>query len=321
MLCDEMQAATYLAIEYPKFDAIQELIKASRKFVLAPDFTAAADGLIENVKELDRITPFCRLPFPLCWFELCQSERPHFMAAPMHYQQFQRPPKRVGFLCYASEPDKLWRWITFLTWSVKDPKDVTSKIGDITMKGRPHNASMVVTFFDTRDQIKNPKVRAIDHGVGPLDETRLEERGFDLHTEMRVAPYCPPEISDMLTRDTSFARLAHSDWGGEIRYLLSVLGLLNARNVAETEWVDKAKQNKSRAKSGQPGLCSHTLLKIRTMHRRSFLGKRGSGTGEDIRKHFVSGHWKAKKNGLFWWNPHWRGRGEGVVTHDYEVRT
>ena len=32
--------------------------------------------------------------------------------------------------------------------------------------------------------------------------------------------------------------------------------------------------------------------------------------------------WKARRTGLFWWNPHWRGREEfGVVTHDYEVTT
>jgi hypothetical protein len=101
-----------------------------------------------------------------------------------------------------------------------------------------------------------------------------------------------------------------------------MLGMLNARNVMETETIDKTEHNRKRAKHGQPPLSSHTVLKIRAMHRRSFLGRRGDGTTTDIRRHFVSGHWKTRRTGLFWWNPFWRGKAEhGVVTHDYEVTT
>jgi hypothetical protein len=218
-------------------------------------------------------------------------------------------------------------------WSVKDTSPDRGSMDGVNFLGHPNNASMVITHFDTKEKILNAKIRSIDHGLGEQHEHPIAMEGqagfvpddklmgFDAHTEMKIAPYCPEEIFHLLHRDTTFARLAHSDWGGEKRYLIAALGLLNARNVAEVEHVDKTKQNRKRRNRGQHELCSHTMLKIRAIHKRSFLGKKGSGSGEDVRKHFVSGHWKTRRTGLFWWNPHWRGHGDGTVTHDYELRT
>jgi hypothetical protein len=96
--------------------------------------------------------------------------------------------------------------------------------------------------------------------------------------------------------------------------------MLNARNVAETERVDFVKLNRSRAKQGKFPLSTHTVLKIRPAHKPSLLQQTGSARSGEIRAHFVRGHFKTRRSGIFWWGPHMRGRLErGYVSKDYEV--
>lgn len=317
MLCDEILADEGLPRLYPGFEKTQQMLRGARKFVLAPDFTAAADGLVNNRPELERIAPFCRLPFPVCWFELAQADRPQFLAAPMHFEGHQTRPKRVGFLTIAEKENELWRWNTVLMWSlIINSRGPTfhESFGYVQGSTTPNNASQIVIRFDTKDGIKD------------ADETGMIDSSLSLakYIELGIAPFCPPWMKEALlnNKHSDFSKLMQADWGGEIRYLFAMLGLFNARNVMEVQTVDKTEHNRKRAKHGDPPLCSHTLLKIRAMHRRSFIGSRGKGTSADIRKHFVVGHWKARRTGLFWWNPHWRGTdAEGIVTHDYEVKT
>lgn len=309
MLVDDILADRRLEAGYPGFFRMKDRLQKAHKYALASDFTAAADGLVNNVEQLVRIVPFCRLPAPICWFELAQADRPHFMQAPMHYAAFQSAPKRIGFLCFTPDDAKPWEWHTILMWSLVRPPSTH----------HPNNVSIIVASFNTKEPYPNQ----------PPDPD-----GLSHYVQVGLASFCPPEAAALLAREildaggTAFARnsefmkIMQSDWGGEIRYVLAMLGLLNARNVVEVEAVERTKLNRARVKGGKPPLCEHTLLKIRAMHRRSLIGARGKGTAGDVREHFVSGHWKTRRTGLFWWNPFWRGNPErGRVDHDYEVTT
>jgi len=313
MLVDEILADTKMPMMYPGFDMMQDILRRASKYVLAPDFTTAADGLTNNIKELERIAPFCRLPAPICWFELAQADRPEFLKAPTHYAELQGAPKRVGFLCIAPDPQKLWHWMTMLMWMLAgEPRWQalydSDQLHSYPMPGMrtKNNVSQMVILYDTKDGFTSDPLSRLAGLV-----------------EIRIAPFAPPLMKDMLKKtDSPLFKLCQSDWAGEVRYLLSLLGLFNARNVVEAELVDKSKHNKARAKHGNPPLCTHTLLKIRAMHRRSFLGVRGEGSHGDVRRNFCSGHWKNRRTGLFWWNPHWRGNPQrGTITHDYLVET
>jgi hypothetical protein len=300
MLVDEILADTKMPVMYPGFDMMQDILRRASKYVLAPDFTTAADGLTNNIKELERIAPFCRLPAPICWFELAQADRPEFLRAPTHYAELQGAPKRVGFLCIAPDPQKLWHWMTMLMWTlVNEPR---WQIAGMQTK---NNVSQIVLLYDTKD------------GFTPDPLSRLA--GL---VEIRIAPFVPPGLKEAIKDPNGrLFKLCQADWSGEIRYLFSVLGLFNARNVVEAELVDKTKHNKARAKHGNPPLCTHTLLKIRAMHRRSLVPGRHTADGREIRSHFVRGHFKQRATGIFWWGPHMRGNPErGTITHDYLIQ-
>jgi len=285
MLCDSIAADAYLRKEYHGFSVTQEKIRAAQKFALAPDFALAADGLTDNYAELERIAPFCRLPYRLCWFEFAQADRAHWRAAPLHYPGLQSSPLRVGFLAEALRDD-LACWRATLFWSLNNPVHHSL------------NASPMVTIYDTAKSMGAEKLASlVDFDFAEFD--------------------CG--IPDSIAAEY-YGKLARSDWAGEVRYLFAVLGLLNARNVAEAETVSYERLNRSRAKAKKPPLSTHTLLKIRSVHRRSLTGK-GSGATAETRAHFVRGHFKTRKTGIFFWRPYMRGDlAHGYAAKDYEVR-
>jgi len=269
---------------------------SAQKFNLATDFALAADGLVDNFKELERITPFCRLPYPVCWFEFAQADRKHWVGAPMHYPQWQGSPHRIGFLTEAIGDD-LAHWRTYLCWSLKTVGLPSTFYGE---KASSYNVSpMNVLFHTSLSQGKEGNL---------ADCVEFEHAPFELGL--------PSELEDHYMRT-----LGHSDWAGEIRYLVAILGLLNARNVTETERIDFKKLNKRRAGQKKFPLSAHTLLKIRPAHKPSLIGASGDvARSGELRAHFVRGHFKTRSTGIFWWGPHMRGRLEhGYVSKDYEV--
>ena len=115
--------------------------------------------------------------------------------------------------------------------------------------------------------------------------------------------------------------LARSDWAGELAYMLAVVGLLNVRNAVETEHVDRVKINRSRAKAGKLPLFEHHVLKISGRQRkRVYTNGESANDHAPMRAHYVRGHFKARRSGVYFWSPHVRGDLQrGMVDKDYEV--
>ena len=141
-----------------------------------------------------------------------------------------------------------------------------------------------------------------------LDKRTMADFGIELLSRL------PTDIVKRL------AEYAWEDWGGEIRFMVAMLGLLNTRNVAQSEYVDKMAHNVKRIKQKKPPLFSHTILKIRPQLLNRYSGDGGSGVHRDLKLHFVRGHFKQRKTGLFYWSWHARGSEKhGVIEKDYEV--
>jgi hypothetical protein len=204
----------------------------------------------------------------------------------MHYPGLQGEPVRVGFLCEAKD-QSLARWETYLCFSLKDAPYVGFS---------KNNSSMITVLFDTEK---------------PRPELA------DFISEFNWAPWISIVPEDLLE---DFASLSRSDWAGEIRYLIAVLGMLNAKNVAYQEKSNYTRLNKARAKNEKAPLFEHTVLKVRAQHRPSLVGSSDSNVHKEIRAHFVRGHFKTRRGGVFWWGPHMRGK-YGFKFKDYKVNT
>lgn len=267
-------------------------ITASNKFVLASDFTAAADGLVDNSKELERALTFCRLPYRICWFEFAQADRKTFVAAEDGSNPLLYPVHRVGFLCEASNDD-FSAWTAELFWTFKQANSTSS-------------FSMIKTKFDTSKSYN-------EQGLSEVNQFGLKEIIGGVSEQASTT-------QEAIALAKTIKDLAPNDWGGEIRFVLAMLGLLNARNVAETEHVDNTVYNRKRAKKDLPPFCSHNILKIRTSHKSMLKSDKDSTEHGMIRAHFVRGHFKQRRSGLFWWGPFMRGNMDrGYVAKDYVV--
>jgi len=296
MLCDDITNDADLTLDYEGLELIYTKIRQAAKFILRADFAAAADGLVENYDELGRIVPYCKLPYPITWIEFAHDDRPHWNpegshgARPIDPARGQSAPKRVGYLL-VQQGDDAGRFDAYLAWSFKHTADVPHR----------HNVSLMVQEFT---------VAKAAEAVDPLEaviSTRLADFGEAVMDRM------PMSIVKTMVE------YAHEDWGGEVRFLVAVLGLLNTRNVVTADVVDNTTMNRKRARHGQRELFSHTVVKIRTS-----LTVRGSRVASDdhraVRFHFVRGHFKRRASGLYWWSRHGRGKVKhGTVTKDYEL--
>ena len=295
------------------------LIRGAQKFVLSPEFAAVADALSEDYTGLVRVFGRCRLPYTSTWIEVAHAERPNFLTAEMHAPAFQVRPKRVGWLLQATRPD-LSAWKAHLFWSTDlgcscaalamDYDMITPLCSTVSTDGleaQPKSSILNITMDHPgwRSASESVKLAMLNHTA-----PSYPDYGVPL-------PIGVPR--DQISRFYEItAELARSDWAGEAGYLLAVIGLLNARNAAETESVDLKKLNKARVKRGKLPLFSHKLLKI---HHRQ-IRRAGDGSGDHIvmRGHFVRGHFKTRKSGVYFWHPHARGDfSRGMVIKDYEL--
>lgn len=301
MLCDYLLADNTLHHAYDGLDKVYAKIRAAQKFVLSKEFTIAADGLVENYPQLYKITPYCRVPFPLMWIEWVHDDRPHwnpdgpYKARPVDRTRHQHAPQRCGLLL--EQGGSAAKWKAHLFWSMKEkPEGIESR----------YNGSLGAVVIDTTscETAKDPLMAALagysEADFGHLMRERLRK-----------------------TRPDLFDRLAEyvlEDWGGEVRFMVAVLGLMNTRNVVHTQNVDNTQHNVKRIKRGKLPLFSHKLLKVRGRISERNAGEPVSGQHRELRLHFVQGHFKHRKTGLFYWSWHARGDSRvGVVEKDYEV--
>jgi len=332
MLADEICTTGLLGYEGEP-QAIQNIIariKSATKYILAPQFATVADGLMHDYGSLVRAFPFCRLPYPEIWIECAHQDRPSFAKAELHAPQFQSQPTRVGFLCTSTRPD-LSAWKTHLFWKLNNPG--RGQIGC--------NAATMATVFDMTQNLGHktivPNKIQSTHDIFPeyftekqahpgwetaTDNVRLAMMN---HTNPSLPDYGLPELSFLFDQQAAklLMELASSDWAGEAAFLLAVIGLMNARNTTEVAPVQMKKLNHARSKRGQLPLFEHHILKIhpRQEYRAAHAAAYGGNTLRALRAHFVCGHWKIRKTGIFFWHPFMRGNAErGTIDKDYELK-
>lgn len=304
----------------PLFDRIDKAVK----FTLSEDFAQVADALAVNLDEVFKALALCRLPYPEIWLEVPQSYRPHFSTADLNLPYVQRRPHRVGFLLTATRAD-LGAWKAHMFWSIRE-----NGIEFIS-------TSAFAVQFDTTlpfRGITNEVLQA--HRSGPLagwlPETgahwlaasKLTQEKLPRALEMAppdVPPLPPPGVNDIKEFVELMGVMAQNDWAGEYGFVIAAIALLNTRNASEAVLVDKTAQNRKRIKRNKPPLANHYLLRIHPRQKaRMRVSKNTAAEHAALRAHFVRGHWKVRKTGIFFWHPFVRGdRRKGEINKDYLV--
>jgi hypothetical protein len=331
MLCDEVVAEGAPGSGCDISVVLPRIAKA-QKFVLGPECAAVCEALSEDYRGLIRVFDRCRLPFAETWIEVAQQDRPGFVNAGIQSPMFQVPPRRVGFLLSATRPD-LSAWKAHLFWSLETARG-SGEIAGISAAALAMRYDMTREIrheVDMSDEVCERDMRSVivpnvKPHPGWTKADSATRATMVNHTDPDVPDWGLPHPGELPKGDWDkfygiVAELARSDWAGEATYLLAVIGLLNARNAVEAEPVDRGKLNRARVKRGRPPLFSHKVLKIAHRQQRRYGGEDRDGHHAPARGHFVRGHFKARKSGVYFWTPHARGDfSRGVIHKEYELK-
>lgn len=283
------------------FDAFQAKLREAQKFVLDRSIGEVAGDMPRPA--LRDVLPFCRLPYPVCWIEIAQQDRPFFADA---FEQganysggrtFQ--PVRVGILCeqQGDNPQRFWASLCW-TYSVADQ---LAQALDRPTSVTPIGLSI---WCDAPDATNRE----------PFTVHRLVTPYF--HDTMEVIAKKAPDFFEMLARN------GDHDWAGEPWFWLAALALLNAKNGASStlKTADVA-LNKSRAKAGKLPLVDYHQLTLRIGPRDRSAARGTASERATMRAHTVRGHFKIRATGVYWWRPFIRGEiAEGFTGKTYKVK-
>lgn len=304
MLCDDLLEDRELRLCYDNLDLMFIKIRMAQKFVLSKEFTIAADGIVDNYTELEKIVPYCRIPFPKVWIEWVHDDRPHwdpngpYGSRPVDPTRHQHPPHRCGFFL-EQQDGRASRWKAHLFWSMKDKPN----------NGSQFNGSLGALILDVEEMLE--------------DKDTMLEKSLNARVPAEFGQGLLQNLYQ--TNRSVFHRLLEysvEDWGGELRFMTAVLGLMNTKNVVHVMPVDNEKYNAKRIRHNKRPLFSHKVLKVRPEIWVRNASQPIAHQHKDLRMHFVQGHFKHRKTGLFYWSHHVRGNiKHGAVLKDYEVKT
>ena len=118
-------------------------------------------------------------------------------------------------------------------------------------------------------------------------------------------------------------------YNAELIILEYFLALLHCQNIEEVKHMPPKRLNKKRAKKGKTPLFEYHTLHIKPLNKKTRSLGQADPTDIHMRVHLQRGHFKkytadnplfGKITGLWWWQPHVRGRNKkGVVMNDYEL--
>ena len=301
MLADQMLAPNtdMREMTFGGFDQYQAVLRKAQRFVVDRSIGEVAGDMSRPA--VRDVLPFCRLPYPTCWIEIAQQDRPFFAEAftrgPNHAGSKTYQPARVGILCeqQGDNPQRFW---ATLAWSYSVADQLAQGITD--------------------------PVALCHQGLSIFCDTHDPELGepFTVHT--MVAPYMRATMDAIARVDPDaieqLARNANHDWAGEVWFWLAVLALLNAKNGASSTYTPAPEAlNRSRAKAGKLPLMDYHQLTLRIGPHDHGRGRAGS-SGDPMRAHTVRGHFKIRKTGIYWWRPFIRGDvAEGFAGKRYKV--
>jgi hypothetical protein len=276
------------------------LIKAP-KFIMRADFAMAVDEVVHTNwdKNYPKMVPLARIPYRECWFETSQSERTAYRAA-ADIRPYEVRVKRIGYLL--TEIETGGKWVANMFWSFdqKDPRiqQIKAETDPDFWASAPYSAAMASISFDPQCPIAFDAVEP--YGPSEFALGVVQAGGTGLH-----------EINFKGTL---------TDWTGEGSFLVATLALLNSKNVVESTPVSFEKKNKAAVKSGQLPLYDHHVLSITKRYIKRNMDLSTASDGRKFRLHFVRGHFKVRRTGVFFWHDHSRGDSKlGHVHKDYDL--
>ena len=349
MLADEIIASyeTGMASAIMKNEGSAKIIdniKAARKFCLTEDTFQMAEGVRKSKPEsvLSSIA-FSNPPFPLTWIEYTKTTaigKGDLIDAARDYEEAPTI-KRLGFLI--EEIDS--KWMIHMGYSYKDGQYPTTINLLAHVFDRSMNQSMIDELRefaqraafgnfieeDAKKEVGSAKLaQAMDKLTDELyEDMSKKEREVSKKIGQMFLPIPSPYfiktwmgVKEKLG-DIEFLKVlktCEADWWGEVFMPVAVCILMNCKNATEVKDCEPLETlNKRRQQRGVLPIMEYKILDITEKVKRNLCV--GDKEEKGIhRMHWRRGHFKIRKTGVYWWEPHLAGNAElGMIEKDYVV--
>lgn len=345
-LVDEISAAVGGEFDRMTLGAAASLAKSLARaecFELSADIALA----IANVRALRPSSivsalPFSRPPFPTTWVEwVCAEVAPTLEGRDP--PTFNKPmPRRMGALIEDVGVDG----VAGVTWAWSHPEfglnicpisafqswvpGALNRLAGIAAQ-MAHSIGDALRIADHYKAISVQDAKTIAQGAPAWKACRDNPVELNAIVELSkweaitASPHCRKMVDMFRRRATPEQfRSAEQSWSedlqGEPAFLRAFLILLNTKNGAVTERENLSRLNGARQKSGKPKLREFQITRLALSRHASRSAVSLGATREQIRQHYVRGHFKVRKSGVFWWSPFVRGNPtEAIPRERYAV--
>lgn len=323
MLVDDIRAGRLIksAIGDAMHEKLCRDLESAQRFNLAEDFAEAATQISNtNMAAFKNAITACRAPFPRTWIEVAQAHRRNFVRDNSDVPMSEEVT-RAGILIDQISDDGLAYKVSLFFRGEREPALSTISML-VDLRGEDNEARRARRLTATETEMVR-KTLAEKYSGDNLDaafeiETMTAPTGNDYTND------CVGRIIESLGEAKAKEAVAadQKNWDGELMFWLSALALLNTRNVGKNEIVDVSKVNRGRLKRGALPLLGYENCRIdQGRIRGNSTADNDNGPQGGKRAHFVRGHFKMRKTGVFWWRPAMRGNlSLGMKTKTYQVR-
>lgn len=223
---------------------------------------------------------FLKMPFPVCWFDYTT------------FDDTDDGGKVIrGFLLFSSEASDIYI-------------EKFSHLRTIPF----FNSLKIIPFLGTK-KCFFPTLESYAVIVGGKHEDYSDYiRPFTLYKTVKG-------FADLgLTEDQFFHNMRI-----DLSILEASLLLLNCKNISKERIYPSQALNKKRLRNGKCELFSYHVLNI-TNNKRTLSSNDNKNALSHNRVHLCRGHFKYRRTGVFWWQPHLRGQNKkGIVIKDYNL--
>lgn len=335
----------FLAFEYPEsirqqVERFKSLARTAQVFVMDDDVVSIASNACYTTPDsFIKMIKLAKLPYPVVWVERAPS---HEREKYNHGEALginTAFPKRIGYLLEASADGETTS--AYLFWTHHgDAENMVhfslgfsfiihaeglqnfNKIINSALQAFPQFSKQVGYYLA---QYENIDIEAIKNNPSGCVFKICEKDKDALKEAFKRSQVLvnPAFISLMIAHSESIPDLYKSiinDFAGETNFIISLLALLNCSATNKELVTISPRLQKSRMTRGKLPLIDYHILKIRLS---SSQQKYLKGIPKEQRRlHLRRGHFKVRKTGMFWWNPHFAGNKElGFIDKDYAVGT
>lgn len=333
MLATDFMEASY-GVTYPggyrheqALEGARARLEAAGKYVLDPRAVAMAAGVaLSRPSSVLAALEFARLPCEPMWMEFSNIELRAAMASLGSPNRPTGEPgitiRKSGFLIWKEGGHLLMDYVNTVETDGKIVTDLVPIRGRFSLAGMDERARAFLPLIVGREDVPDDLAGQVRRHWASITRNPAEAAA-DAEIHLRFDWSRHPDMSAVraaLSAHIGEDRIqAHeSAQADEMRRLFCIaviptLILLNCRNAVEApETPAPEKLNRQRAKKGKPPLPAHRTIRVSlTAGAARHAGVDRAGASMDRRSPrggLVTGHFKVRATGVYWWSPHWRGR-------------